>query len=270
MRLSLVTYSNSCGQPCAVNGLPNIAVSVVSVIAGAPAAIAPSTVAPRYNALRPAMTGFNVSWSLYAAPGEKIDSGAGLRLVVGAPAMTDTSLTAMFGNPFAAQGWLQLFEYVTSANRNYVAGGITLSLGAGIYTLTDTSPNQNLSLPVGLPELVTIDQMPLNTDGMMLALAPGAVDVSFIADQQNNTSYELTMYDIVVTGTSVTRTPVFDYVGPTTDFKVPAELFVTGHSYVIRAYCIAGGEPALATGDLVTRTLPMSVGYFDSAVFTVQ
>ncbi|HTR52127.1 MAG TPA: hypothetical protein VMJ10_15545 [Kofleriaceae bacterium] len=234
------------------------------------ATIDPTTAAARYGALRPAMTGFAVTWGLYAAPGATIDSGAGIRLASGAPAMTDTSLTASYGNPFTAQSWPPLFEYVTSANRSSVAGGITIGLGAGIYTVTDTSANQNLSLPVGLPELVTIDQMPLNTDGMALALAPGPVDVSFIADQQSNTSYELTMYDIVVTGTTVTHAPVFDYVGPTTDFVVPAELFHTGHTYVIRASCIAGGEPGFATGDLVTRSLPMSVGYFDSAVFTVQ
>jgi hypothetical protein len=234
------------------------------------ATIGPSAAQMRYGALRPAMSAFGVSWAAYAAPAYAIDSGAGVALVSGAPAITDQSFTASYGNPFAPQNWPALFQYVTSESRSYTVGGVPITLSAGLFTVTDATTGQDLDLPVGLPELLSVDQTPLNSDGTTLALPAGKpVDVSFIADQQGNTAYELMMEDIVVTGTEVTRTPVFDYVALAPDFLVPPELFVAGHTYVIRAACIAGGEPGVTSGDLLARSLPMSVGYFDGAVFTV-
>jgi hypothetical protein len=234
------------------------------------ATIDPATAATRYQALRPTMSGFGVSWGAYASPGASLDSGAGVLVAGGSPLATDTTLTAMYGNPFTSPSWPVVFEYVTSETRSYTAGGIPISLGAGLYTISDTSAGQTFSLPAGLPELISIDQTPLNTDGMAVTLAAGPVDVRFDADQPMNTSYELQLYDIVVTGTQATTTQVFDYVGPSADFTVPPELFVSGHTYVVRASCVQGGEPGFATGDLVSRSLPLSVGYFDSAVFTIQ
>ncbi len=226
--------------------------------------------AARFDALRPAMTDFTPSWSVNASPGAMATSGAGPILAGGTLTMTDTSFTAMYSNPFTAQSWPTLVAYDAIEYRQYTAGGVAFGLVAGLYTYTDASAGQTLDLPAGLPELVTIDQMPLSTDGMTVTLpADQPVDVSFVADRPTNTTYEIEMDEIIVTGSTLARTPVFTAWAVTPDATIPATQFVAGHTYVLRAICISGGYPNVAAGDLATTALPISVGYFDSGVFTV-
>ncbi len=226
--------------------------------------------AMRFDALRPAMTDFSPSWSVDASPGAMATSGAGPMLANGTLTMTDTSFTTTYANPFTAQGWPTLVAYDAVEYRQYTAGGVPLGLVAGLYTYTDASAGQTLDLPAGLPELVTIDQMPLSTDGMTVTLpADEGVDVSFVADRPNNTSYEIEMDEIVVTGSTLARTPVFSAWALAPDVTIPTTELVPGHTYVLRAICISGGYTNVATGDLSTTALPVSVGYFDSGVFTV-
>ena len=224
----------------------------------------------RFDALRPAMTDFMPSWSVNAAPGAMATSGAGPLLASGTLTMADTSFTSTYANPFTAQGWPTLVAYEAVEYRQYTAGGVPLGLVAGLYTYTDASAGQTLDLPAGLPELVTIDQMPLSTDGMTITLpADQPVDISFVADRQTNTSYQIEMDEIIVTGATLTRTPVFIAKAVQPDVTIPASQFVAGHTYVLRAVCISGGYTNIAAGDLSSTALPISIGYFDSGVFTV-
>ena len=118
--------------------------------------------------------------------------------------------------------------------------------------------------------MLTIDQMPLSTDGMTVTLpADQPVDISFVADRQANTSYQLEMDEIIVTGSTLTRSPVFVAKALAPDVTIPPSQFVAGHTYVLRAVCISGGYTNVAAGDLSTTALPISLGFFDSGVFTV-
>ena len=51
---------------------------------------------------------------------------------------------------------------------------------------------------------------------------------------------------------------------------LPNDVFAVGKTYMIRAHCIVGGFPGIATGDLTNRTLPYSVGYLDAGIFQVM
>ncbi len=226
--------------------------------------------AARFDALRPAMTDFTPSWSVQAAPGAMATSGAGPVLASGTLAMTDTSFTATYADPFTAESWPTLVAYEAVEYRQYTAGGVPFGLVAGLYTYTDASAGQTLDLPAGLPELVTIDQMPLSTDGMTVTLpADQPVDISFVADRPTNTIYQIEMDEIIVTGSTLARTPVFTASALAPDVTIPATQFVAGHTYVVRALCISGGYTNIGAGDLSATALPISVGYFDSGVFTV-
>ena len=70
-------------------------------------------------------------------------------------------------------------------------------------------------------------------------------------------------------GTALEYRHVIDAVGPTKELLLPAEVFVPGRRYTLRASTFAGGLPNSANGDLSVRTLPVTVASHDSGVFTV-
>jgi len=237
------------------------------------AAISPMTDSARYAAAQPAMTSFQVGWEVDAATGPNTTSGIGITLVNGTPQLTDTAITASYGNPFTtAPNWPVLVDYNTTTYRTYMIGMTTpVGFAAGLYTYTNDAAGQTLDLPAGLPTLVSLDKQALASDGMTITLPSGQpVELGFTADRTANSSYVFQIGEITVGGSGAVRTPIADAWSSTPDIVVPPALFVSGHSYVVRAVCLSGGLPNVASGDYLTSMYPVSIGYLDSALFTVN
>lgn len=238
------------------------------------AMVSPTSYAQRYAAVRPAVAGLGQSWSLNAAPGWAIGSNTGPQLEAGTVAITDTMIQAMFGNPFESLGWKSLVQFTTSSSRSHMFQGmVAMSLGAVMYTVAEPSTSLTLDLPAGLPINIIANQVPLSTDGMMVALdLTKPVVVEAIIDKPNSTAYFTTLYELTLSTDMMTveRKIVVDAI--TTGepkLSLPPELFQVGHYYYIDFRCMQGGFMAAASGDLQTLTLPYSISRADSAVFQV-
>jgi hypothetical protein len=245
--------------------------------------VSPPTFTMRYSAVRPAVAGLAMNWSLVAAPGYQVASNAGPALQSGGLTAVDTGVTVNYGNPFAARGWNTIFTLATSESRAFTPMGTTLpvTLFAGMNQFLEPSlaaPGFELTLPAGLPELIAMDGKPLSTDGQMIASPTKFVEVTFLPDNANATLFNLQLFDLLPNAamTALEYHQVFAAASNKTtstgeaSFEVPPEIFQVGHSYTIRALSTAGGYPGLATGDLATRELPLAQSYLDSGVFTVM
>jgi hypothetical protein len=235
----------------------------------------------RYAAVRPAVASLMMNWSLVAAPGYRNASSVGPALNSG-PAV-DPGVNVNYGNPFAARGWNTIFTLATSENRTVTPMGTTLpvTLYAGMSQFLEPSlvaPGASLDLPAGLPELIAMDGKPLSTDGQMIAAPTKFVEVTFLIDNANSTMFNLQVFDLLpnAAGTALEYHQVFGAAsnnktatGEAT-FEVPPEIFQVGHSYTMRALCVYGGYPGIASGDLTTRELPLAQSFLDSGVFTVM
>ncbi len=241
----------------------------------------PPSLATRYTAARPAVANLVMNWSLVAAPGYRIASNAGPALSSGALAMTDTGVNTTYGNPFTAKNWNTIFTLATSESRTYTPMGTTtpVTLYAGMNQFIEPSPGFALMLPAGLPELITLDGMPLSTDGQTVPTPTKFVDVSYVADNPNATLYNLQVFDLLpnMAGTALEYHFVFGAAGTETKsgtneavFHIPPEVFQTGHRYTLRAITTYGGYPGIATAQLDQRELPLAQGYLDSGVIQVM
>lgn len=241
----------------------------------------PTSLATRYTAARPAVANLAMSWSVVAAPGYKIASNAGPALSSGGLAATDTGVNTTYGNPFTQRGWNTIFTLGTSESRTYTPMGTAtpVTLYAGLNQFIEPSPGFVLTVPAQLPELITLDGMPLTTDGLTVPTPTKFLEVSYIGDNANATVYNLQVIDLLpnTAGTALEFHVVLAASGTETKagtnqavFHIPPETFKTGHRYTLRAITNYGGYPAIATGDLTQRELPLSQGYLDSGVFTVM
>jgi len=230
----------------------------------------PTDLAQRYAAVRPAVGAPSVSWNLSAAPGATVGIALGPQLLSGVPAMADTAVTAMFGDPFESLGWPATFNLNTSASRTAMINAIPVSLTAQMTTFVDASATA-APLDAGLPTTILVGTTQLNTDGQMLAIdTTKPVEISFLSDKSTNTLYQATIYELVLNGMAYDRQLVLDAVGTDPKFDIPSDLMTSGHTYVIRAGCIQGGFTMAASGDLESPSFPLSFGQLDSGVFTVQ
>lgn len=232
----------------------------------------PMTVAARYSPLRPAMSVPNMSWLVLAAPG--VDEGAtrGVSLHSAAVLAADPPLMVAYGNPFVAKGWRSVFLFATSATRTVTPDGqlLPVTLRAELFTYTEPTAGMTMTLPAGLPELITINGMPLSTDNLTIPRPVAPVMVSFIANG-SATIHSVQLFELVpnAADTALEYRPVMEAVGLTKELMLPADMFVPGKRYTVRAASFFGGFPNAADGDLSRRTFPLSVGYHDSGVFTV-
>jgi hypothetical protein len=236
------------------------------------AVFVPTVAGPRFAATTPAMANLTMSWSVVAAPATAITSNTGPSLTSGSVLETDTGVVQVaFGNPTP---WDPAVTFNTSATRDYTPPGAiaAVTLRAGLYTVdVPGGAGQTFDLPAGLPLLVTLGGRALTTDGAVVTLdRTRAIELSYVLDRDACDLYSATIYELVDDGAGtfslVSRVGI-DGAAPS--FLVPPELIEAGKRYMIRAQCRLGGMPGLATGDLVTRAWPTSVGYFDSAVFEV-
>ncbi|MDB4963087.1 MAG: hypothetical protein JWP01_3086 [Myxococcales bacterium] len=235
--------------------------------------IAPDAVAARYVPLRPTMGPVNRSWNLAAAPGVDVSATLGIQLHAGSVAATAPgALTATYGNPFEARGWRTVLLWATSATRTTTppTGTLPVTLRAELFTYTEPTAGMMLTLPVGLPELITFDGMPLSTDHLMIPRPTRSAKISMSA-AGTDTMYQVQLFELVpnMANTALEYQFVIDATSTTKDLMLPPEVFVPGKLYTIRASAMAGGYANIADGDLSTRTLPLSVGFLDSGVFSV-
>jgi hypothetical protein len=240
--------------------------------------ITSATLTTRYNAVRPAVSGLSMSWGLVAAPGYKYGINAGPSLYSGT--LPDVGVMAKYGNPFVARGWNTMFVVSTSASRAYAPAGVTmpLALSAGMsQSLEAPPPGFELTLPAGLPILITLDRTPLSTDGQPYKAPTQFAHVTLVVDAPGGamsappTLYNLYIYDLVLNaaGTGLDRQLVLAAASRDPSFDVPPDVFVAGPSYTMRAFSTLGGYLGADSGDLLNSQLPIAQSYLDSAVFTV-
>ena len=228
----------------------------------------------RYLPVRPAVSKLEMSWNLVAAPGAAIALNAGPVLNSGTLMATDVGVNTMYANPFAGppHNWPTLLTFVTSETRTYEPSmGVTVKLQAGMNQYVEPAEGLLLSFDAGLPESIKLGDLPLSSDGNLVARPTSFVHVEFDAKPPTNTLFGLQLFDLLPSGdgTQLQYHMVLDALGDDAKFELPPELFVVGHSYTLRAICTSGGFPALGSGDLATRQLPISQSYLDSGVFTV-
>lgn len=229
----------------------------------------------RYLPVRPAVSGLVMGWNLVAAPGAAIASNAGPALAGGPLKATDLGVSAMYGNPFAGSphNWRTLFTLATYETRTYKPSmDATVTLYAGMNQYVEPSAGLKLNLDAGLPEQISLNMQSLSTDGQTIPRPTGFVPVTFVATPMVNTLYGVQLFDLVpsIDGTRLDYHLVLDALGTEATFQLPPDVFVVGHSYTLRALCTAGGFPALSTGDLTVRQVPLSQSFLDSGVFTVM
>ena len=229
----------------------------------------------RYLPVRPAVSDLKMSWTLVAAPGAAIALDAGPVLNGGDLMSTDVGVNTMYANPFAGppHNWSTLLTLVTFETRTYKpSADVTVKLQAGMNQYVAPAEGLLLSFDAGLPESIKLGDLPLSSDGNSVAKPTSFVHVEFDAKPPTNTLFGLQLFDLLPNGdgTELEYHMVLDALGDDAKFELPPELFVVGHSYTLRAICISGGFPAVGSGDLTTRQLPISQSYLDSGVFTVM
>ncbi len=257
------------------DGADPITATVVAVPADKAlnAAIDPTTLAQRFSAVRPAVSGLSMPWRISAAPGWTLGSTTGARLNAGSAATTDTAIAAMFGNPFESLDWRSMLQFTAQATRSYAFQGIAMTLTSSMLTVQEPSDTLTLDMPAGMPINIRVNEVPLSTDGMTvpLDLTKGVV-IDAITDKPDNTVYFATVYEVALGAdmTTVERTVAVDAL-TTVEPKLtlPPELFQVDHFYYVDFRCMQGGYLGGAAGDLETVTLPFSVSRADSAVFQV-
>lgn len=228
----------------------------------------------RYRPVRPAVADLTMGWSLVAAPGAAIASNSGPVLHGGPLTPAEVGVNVMYGNPFAGppHNWPTIFTLSTSESRTFnPTPDVAVKLYAAMYQYVDPSPGLKLNLDAGLPELISLNGQSLSTDGQTVPRPTAFVDVRFIANPIANTVFGLQVYDLLPSsdGKQLVYHLVFDVLGSEAAFLLPPEVFQVGHSYTLRALCTAGGFPAIQSGDLTARKLPLSQSLLDSGVFTV-
>ncbi|MBA3458357.1 MAG: hypothetical protein H0T46_00225 [Deltaproteobacteria bacterium] len=235
----------------------------------------PAAVAARFAPARPAVPNLSMSWTLRAAPGYEIGNDNGPMLHQAPVVMADSgAVDVMYGNPFVSKGWPTVLTWSASASRSYTPAGQALPVGlnAGLAQIVQPMTDQVLDLPAGLPEVISIDNRPLSSDGAMIPKPTLPVRVTFASSITSNTLYQVTLYQLVpnAAGTALVPKHILGTTGLEPDFTLPPELFMPGTLYMLRATCLQGGHPDAADGDLRARGLPLSYGYLDSGVFSVM
>ena len=238
----------------------------------------------RLGKAQPAVATLQANWSLVAAPGYRIASNSGPVLKSGGVYVDPmaTSVVSPYGNPFAARGWNTIFTLATSESRNFQLPGTMapvtgIDLFAGLNQFLEPAAGAEASLAVGLPIVISLDDVPLVSDGQAIARPGKFVNVSFVVNPAPGatgpvaTLYNVIVYDLVVPAmaTAPTRIQTFNAVSNQPKFALPPELFVPGHFYTLRAVATLGGYPGIDDGNFLDRNLPLTQAYLDSAVIAV-
>jgi hypothetical protein len=267
------------GAATAVSTQPMVAVTADRTL---DVKVAPMTLATRYAKAQPAVATLQMNWSLVAAPGYRIASNAGPLLQAGSVAAADTGIAAKYGNPFAVRGWNTILTLATVESRNFLLPGTMaptpgIDLFAGMNQFIEPSAGFSLDLPAGLPIVISLDDVPLITDGQKVMQPGKFVTVTFVVNPAPGvtgpvaTLYGLQVFDLAINPTTMApeRHQTFSASSNQARFSLPPELFQVGHNYTLRAVATLGGYPTIDQGNFTNRELPLSQGFLDSAVITV-
>jgi hypothetical protein len=235
------------------------------------ATIDPAAFTTRFTAVKPAVAGLSLNYSIAAAPGADIGQTRGIQLVAGGSnPTTDTAVTVSYGNPFEGHDWKSLVTYSATSLRMATFMTAPVSLGATMQTIADPEQTTAITLPAALPTTVKANDAELVTDGMDLALdLTKPVTITATLEKPTATYYSASVSEITVAGMTAARTTVFSAASTTPTFQVPSMYFQVGHSYVIQFRASEGGYLNAMGGDFANFTLPMSTSVLDSALFTV-
>ncbi len=234
------------------------------------ATIDPMAVATRLGTVQPAGSAFASSWRLDASPGYALGTTLGVELDGASLVQTQTSIATSYANPFASLKWKPILTYTCSSSRTFMVGSTQVTFASTMTQQVDPASGLKLDLPVALPQSVSLAGTPLATDGMTATVDPTTpLDVSVTTDGMPADVYALGLIDLVSSGSTVMTVPVIQLYSLGTDFTLPPNVLQAGHTYVLRAGALAGGNTNAATGDLETFTFPASYGIATSGVFTV-
>lgn len=236
--------------------------------------IQPDTVPARYSPLRPAMGAPTMSWYLNASPGVEHAQALGplLRTAVAVTSADPGTISLAYGNPFSARGWPAVLTWTTTATRTFTLEGLETpaTLRAQLYTHVVPETGQLVELSAGLPELISLDGVPLSTDGLVIPQPRRAVTVELVT-AGTHTIYGVELYELVPNddATALEHHFVISSHASGPSLVLPPEMFEPGKLYTLRGITVNGSYPELANGDIGQRSLPLSVAYHDSGVFTV-
>lgn len=231
--------------------------------------ITPALVANRFATTMPASPPPAQSWRIDAAPGYALGLPFGFMLATGPVAQNAATITAMYTNPFSTQ-WHPTINYIAVSQRTFSMGANSTNMTTALQTVAEAAPSLTLEMAAGLPTKTTLNNMPLNVDGITLSLdVAGPVFVDITTDRTQNTLYEVTVVEVAVAGAQITRKPVAVTSGVDTHLPLPPGVLQAGHTYYLQVLCTAGGYTQAATGDLQTFALPVSRALQEGAVFTI-
>jgi hypothetical protein len=236
------------------------------------ATITPMALATRYTAVRPAVSSMAIGWLINAAPGYARGVINGPTLNTLGIAISDTQISAAYGNPFSSLNWKETLFYNSYESRTAMVGGAPLALNAGLETIVAPSTTLTLDMPAGLPQSISIADHPLATDNDTITIDRSKyVHFTMVNDRDNSTFLQIALYDLTSDGVTVTQTLVIDALAiDPTQLVLPPDAFVMGHTYVVEALTHQSGWPNAATGDFSTQALPFYIGYAYSGTFTVM
>lgn len=228
----------------------------------------------RLAAAAPGLTESSEAWRVVASPCEGY-ADAGVMLAAGDAVPFEGALSISYVNPLP---WPTVVRHahVRSGLVDVEVDGVTgsIAVAAGLVSVAPL-PGTNefvVDRPQAMPTEISLAGWPLapGTDAAV-TLPPGedAVEFAIAVDRGGCDLYELTLASISRDGDAPLRRDAVHTrsIGPT--FRLPRAHLQAGTTYVVRAACVLGGWPGLADGDLVTRAVPIDVGYLDSGLFRI-
>lgn len=267
----------AAAPPFQMSGGPNPITGTLTAVAqteSLAASFDTTTTTARLANVRPANPTVQPVWFIVAAPAGSLGFTGGPTLASAgiAPNTGVVPVVASYGNPFGDRGWTPTLIWRVLASRVYQPAGMPAIALSSAFITTQPVPTDNspLGAPSCLPTSVVVQGATLLTDGLTVTLdRTKPVAVSFIADNTDADAYVISLLEIVVNGTVASLQTRFESISNKTTWSLPADLFVAGKTYVVRAECSRGGIPGITLGDLVGREATRHSGYMDSGAFTV-
>jgi hypothetical protein len=208
-----------------------------------------------------------MAWTLGVSTDTSHGSTLGPTLLTGTPASTDTQLAGTYGNPFAAtHQWPTVLTFTATRTRTFTPQDLPATTLASTLVEVGAPPaGMTIGLSSPMPTAVSINQTPLDKDGLQITLDPTAdVPVDFIT-VGDAPLYQIDLVEITGTGPVVRLSAV----ATSPSWNIPPDYFVAGHTYYLRAATITGGYDDPSTGDLSQISGTIDTASHASGVFTV-
>ena len=220
-----------------------------------------------------------MNWSVNAAPGWEIANGTGPQLEAAGVALDRYGRDhGAVRQPVRGEGLevgVHAGRPATGArSRCPSLGNLVGTFYCGLNEIAEVAPGLTLDTPAALPIVVSINSMPLATDGQNIALDPTkAVALSILADKTDALFYQFNIYELRgQRGDDRARDPRrVRRVTRSGDGHDP-ERRVRRRQDLLhpRSHDQRRLSRRSRKATFGTRNLPYSVGYLDAGVFTVS